>query len=230
MHLTDDFEVVTLKKDEFLTGPADTSAQLRPTKLYVFPEGATDNTPSFAFVLEDGHPTTKYVAQISHNMLSEALIRAARIRESEELEKQVQLSLKYLTTENAKLDFAFKANPKIVQVFAESFALALGKHNYLEMRFSGDVDGKQRSFLCSVRDLERPTPHELRRQAEEDFLLAMQYIEATEKGELSEKETQNIRAELKSRKEKRSTADQTRPVVPSSAHNQVPHEPVGELS
>ncbi len=77
-----DFEVVHLEPNEpvtekHLSGPFE--RQLRPTKLFVLPEGSVENKPSFAWHLVDSEGRT-YIAQISEKMLRNGLLEAEALR------------------------------------------------------------------------------------------------------------------------------------------------------
>lgn len=76
MHLPEDFQVQVLKPGEKFGW--DYLMELRPTKLLIFPNGAKDNTASYAFLLE-GSMGTKFIAQISNTMLVEALHRVGQL-------------------------------------------------------------------------------------------------------------------------------------------------------
>lgn len=67
-----DFKVFLLKKGQSLELPRG-MIQLRPTGLYVFPEGSVTNEMSFALELSVDDKTPVVLAQISARMLLEAL-------------------------------------------------------------------------------------------------------------------------------------------------------------
>lgn len=77
MHLLSDFEVVVLKPNEPMDFSKDPMmfGQLKPIKLFVLPNGAKDDTPSFGWLLVDSNGR-KFIAQITKTMLSEGLARA----------------------------------------------------------------------------------------------------------------------------------------------------------
>lgn len=77
MHLTADFEVITLPPDQPMIGPEDKKLiEVRPTKLFIHPKGAKDDTPSFTWYMETVNPDFIVVAQITKTMLLEGLSRA----------------------------------------------------------------------------------------------------------------------------------------------------------
>lgn len=73
-----DFEVIRLQPGQSVQAEAS-AGQLKPVRLWIFPHGATDNTPSYAWELVDifGHT---YFAQITDNMLKDAIIAAGELR------------------------------------------------------------------------------------------------------------------------------------------------------
>lgn len=66
------FEVVRLEKGEGVGVPPRT-VQLRPTKMFVLPEGSIEDKPSLVFVHSVGDGTPVVVAQISLKMLISSL-------------------------------------------------------------------------------------------------------------------------------------------------------------
>lgn len=95
MHLPSDFEVVTLRPGEGVNlGLGELlkfGGHLRPTKLYVLPEGASNDTPSYVWHLVDGSGKVFY-AQITHDMLHEGMNRATKILEKKKHPEGVEAS------------------------------------------------------------------------------------------------------------------------------------------